>query len=162
MHAFLGLTVTKLSSLKTVRFFWPTLYSTIFINFFITYIQNHNRNKTNTYINQQTTSAWEASSTDNTDEDLIPRRVPVRRTNAASRFNTPATFPVPSAFRTVALVRRCYRSISKSLADDHVAQLTHYVAHCLTFTGASYQSHTSARTVDHTWPPHAGRWSSQR
>ena len=26
LHAFLGLTVTKLSSLKTVRFFWPTLY----------------------------------------------------------------------------------------------------------------------------------------
>ena len=114
------------------------------------------------YRNQQTTSAWEASSTDNTDEDLIPRRVPVRRTKAASRFNTPATFPVPSAFRTVALVRRCYRSISKSLTDDHVAQLTHYVTHCLTFTGASYQSRTSARTVDHTWPPHAGRWSGQR
>jgi len=27
LHAFLGLTVTKLSSLKTVRFFWPTLYT---------------------------------------------------------------------------------------------------------------------------------------
>ena len=26
LHAFLGLTVTKLSSLKTVRFFWPTMY----------------------------------------------------------------------------------------------------------------------------------------
>jgi len=73
---------------------------TIFI-IFLTYIQNDNKSKTNTYRNQQTTSAWEASSTDNTDEEFIPRRVPVRRTNAASRFNTPATFPVPSAFRTV-------------------------------------------------------------
>ena len=46
LHTFLGLTVTKLSSLKTVRFFWPTLYITgkIWLRISDLYLgqQNHN------------------------------------------------------------------------------------------------------------------------